>query len=281
MARSIANGPPGLEVPHKLNGEYGSLVMNVRTDRPARIHLKDLRGYYALGDADDNREGRTGRRGESIYPSAPRGKTIVYIGEIQSRTQEGMRILIASLKQALAAHRNDEMKVQIQDPEVPWFFNARVIDFEMDDEQVNGPVSVWPWTRSFQLSLRLSDARFYVDNGGAVYASEAEGSSVAAVNEGSTDTDPSFVIQAKAGTPVVMKNNTTGRQLELRNHPSGTIVVDFSTREILRAGVDATRYLHEAGSTWWDEDVPGIIPGVNNIKVDGAEWGVSFLHASE
>jgi len=280
MARTIADGPPGLEVPHKINGRYGSIVMNVRTARPSRVRLTDLRGFYSLADADNNREPNTGRRGSAIYPGAARDKTIVYVGELQSRTLQGLRALTAELKKAIT-ERSSELKIQIQDSEVPWFFNARVIDYEHDDEQKNGPTAVWPWTRTFQLSLQLSDSRFYVDNGGAAYASNAPGSAVDVNNEGGTDTDPFFIVQCEADTPCYIKDNTHGVQLALSGMPAGEITVNFGTREILRAGEDATRYLVEDESNWWDEDAAGIQPGVSNIQVGGAEWGVSFLHASE
>lgn len=281
MARTIASGVPGLEVAHKLNGAFGSIVMNVRTARPSRVQLTDIKGLYSLPDADDAREAHIGRRGEAIYPSARRGKTIVYIGKLQSRTQQGLRTLTAEFKKATCANRSAEMKVQLQDPEVPWFFNARVIDCEIDEEQTNGPTSVWPWTRTFQLSLRLSDARVYVDNGGAAYPSNAAGSTVNVTNEGTTDTDPFFIVQCVEGTACVIKNNTLGTKLRLAGMPSGEIGVNFLTREIVREGADASKYLDEESSDWWDEDQIGIAPGISALQVTGAEWGVTFLHAAE
>lgn len=281
MARTIANGPPGLEVPHKLNGAYGSIIMNALSARPSRVRLKQIKGLYSLPDSDNNREAHIGRRGEAVYPGARRGKTIVYVGELQSRTLEGLRILTEAFKKATCANRSDEMKVQIQDPEVPWFFNGRIIDLEIDEEQVNGPTFVWPWTRTFQLSLQQSDARVYVDNGGAAYAANVAGATANADNEGSTDTDPSFVVQCLAATPCVLKNNTTGRKLRVAGMPAGALVIDFLTREITQGGADASKYLDEGNTDWWDENVPGIIPGINAVQVTGAEWGVSFLHASE
>jgi hypothetical protein len=280
MSRTVAMGPPGLEVPHKINGTYGSIVMNVRTARP-RTRLTQLKGYYSLPTADNNREPHVGRRGEAIYPGAPRGKTIVYSGELQGRTLESLRELTNTFKKAIAGSRGNELKIQVQDSEVPWFFYARVIDCEIDEEQTNGPTMIWPWTRTFQLSLELSDGRFYVDNGGAAYDSIAAGDGITVDNEGSTDTDPVFIFDAAADTPVELINETLGVKLKLAGMPAGTMTVNFGTREILYDTEDATEFLVEDESDWWDEDQIGIAPGESVIKVVGAVWNLSFYHAWE
>lgn len=290
MARSIQSGVPGLEVPHRIVGPYSSFQMNVRSARPSRVRLTGLKGWHSLAEADDNREARVGRRGENIYPSAARGKTVVYEGELQSKTLEGLRTLEALFDKACATDRSSELQVKIEDPEVPWMFHARVIDKEIDDKQEKGLNTVWPWTRTFQLSLRLGDGRFYVDNGGAAYSANASGAVVHVKHEGSSTTEPHFVMNVTGGT-VTFGNGSiftpgdpeglTFAQLHFTGMPAGFLVVDFATREITLGGADASKYLNIPLSNWWDEDQWGLVPGDNELTAFGGEWGVSFFHASE
>ena len=292
MARTIQSGVPGLEVPHEIIGPYGSFQMNVRSARPSRVRLTGLKGWHSLAEADDNREARVGRRGEVAYPSAARGKTIVYEGELQSKTLQGLRTLEALFNKACATDRSNELRVKIQDPEVPWFFNGRVVDLEIDDKQEKGKATVWPWTRTFQLSLRLGDGRFYVDNGGAAYAANASGATIHAKHEGTSTTEPHFIVITSGGVKTVTLGNgsiwTPGdpeglsfAQLHLTAVPAGELILDFATREITLGGVDASKYLNIPLSNWWDEDQWGLVPGDNELTVTGGEWGVSFFHASE
>jgi hypothetical protein len=295
VPRVIADGVPGLEVTHLLErlfyeGPNYTFMLNDRDARPSHVRLTEIKGWSSLDEGDDNREARVGRRGENIYPSAARGKTIVYVGELRSKTLTGMRQLISELSKVCSTDRSGELHIKIQDPDVPWFYDARVIDLEIDDKQDKNLDSVWPWTRAFQLSLRSSDGRFYVDNGGSSHGGNASGALIHVNHEGSSPTDPAFTVHATGG--LVLLSNLSIKtpndpeavafcQLRLEGVPAGILTVNFATREILLEGSDASKYMNIGLSNWWDEDQAGILPGDNELTVTGGEWGVSFLHASE
>src|SRR3954447_16809605 len=94
-ADQVAAGPPGLEVTHTCNG----FVLNERT-ADTWVKLTKLTGFHSLPEADDNRGPRTGRRGEIIYPSQERGKTIVYEGEVRAKTLTGLRTKATAMRAA-------------------------------------------------------------------------------------------------------------------------------------------------------------------------------------
>lgn len=282
MALTIAHGHPGLEVPHIWNG---GLTMNVRSARPW-IKLNKITGGHSLSEIEDDRDNNTGRRGETPRPAYARGKTVVYEGVLLSKTLDAMRLTATQMRGAFRDRNNEG--TMLLNGELDWFFRGRVMSFDMDDEQFTGWGSIFPFQRAFTLALRMSDGRYYYtvphDDSAAGWASA---SVHLLTNEGIADTDPIFKVAIPgADATVTLENlsmptsNGTAR-LRFTHLPAGLFTVDFNTRFADVGGVDVSGKWDVAYSQWWDEEIEGMHPGDNNLKVTGGAWGVSFYHASE
>ncbi|WP_297775062.1 hypothetical protein [Mycobacterium sp.] len=269
---ALIDGYPGVEATHTING----VAMNVLTAEP-RIRLTRVTGLHSLADADDTRQTNTGRRGETVLPGAPRGKTVVYEGTVQARTLAGLRQTAKALR-AACRERNAEQRVWLG---TDFFMDGRILSFDADDEQTTGPQAVRPFQRDFTLSLRMSDARVYYNQLGA--AAAADGDSVVLHNSGDADTDPTLNLTVAAAT-VQVYNGTLDKYLifnGLDAHIGGVLVVDFKARTARIGGFDAMTGFDTTGSTWWDEYVPGLAPGDNNVGVVGAAMAASWYPAFE
>jgi hypothetical protein len=281
MTFVVADGPPGLEAVHSWNG---GIALNTQGSLP-RIKLDRLTGYHSLPDADANFADFTGRRGERALPSLERGKTITYEGRIFGRSFEELRRQINLMRASFRDRsREYEMRVIPADGTV-WFYTARVLELSIDDEQTQGP---WfrTWQRQFILGLRQMDPRFYVDllqNTGAL----GPGSHNLDVG-GLADTDPVITLTVPAGEPdvtisngAVAGGNGAAARLRFRNVPEGVMTLDFRNRRVRIGGVDMSALLDGTFSTWWDEEVPGLIPGTNILQMEGAtDISVSFRAAA-
>jgi hypothetical protein len=269
---SIASGPPGIEVAH----QWGTFVLNDRSARPARVRLQRITGLHALGEVDDNRVTSSGQRGEVILPGARRGKTVVYEGSIQSKTLDALRTTTTAM---LAAFReaSDEGTMAILGS-VTWFFRARVTDLAIDDEQTGGLERVWPFERTFTLTLRLSDSRSYVFASAASAGPFSSASSHVLTVAGGADVDPTFTV---TGVPslgdVEFYNGTLDRYLTFVDLPAGTLIVNFGERTATVGGVDVMAHLDVANSSWWwGPDATGLAPGANNVGVTGGSWSATW-----
>jgi hypothetical protein len=212
-----------------------------------------------------------------VLPGAPRGKTVVYEGIVQARTLSGLRQTAKALR-AACRERNVEQRMWLG---TDYFMDGRVLAFDEDDEQTTGPQAVRPFQREFQLSLRLSDSRVYYNQLGVVGA--ADGESVVLHNSGDADTDPVLTLTVTAAT-VTVYNGTLDKYLifnGLGAHIAGVLVVDFKARTARIGAFDAMTGFDTAGSTWWDEYVPGLVPGDNNVGVTGAAMSASWYPAFE
>lgn len=283
MTWLIADGPPGIDVPHIWNSSF---TLNDLSVKP-HVKIDKITGGYSFADLDDDRDANTGRRGETPRPAYARGVTKVYECTVRAKTLQSMRNLATQVRGAFR-DRNNEGQMLLNGADVDWFFNARVLDFSMDDEQFTGWTFVYPFQRKFTLSLRLSDARTYalpqVDDHAAGHA---DGSAVVYTNEGDTDTDPTFTVATAAGATVTLENlsmatsNGTAR-LRFTNLPAGTLTVNFKNRTAtMQDGTDVMNKWDIAYSQWWDELIEGMHSGNNNLRVTGGAWGVSYYHASE
>jgi hypothetical protein len=284
MTWTIADGPPGIEVPHVWNTLF---TLNDLSVKP-HVKIDKITGGYSFADLDDDRDANTGRRGETPRPAYARGLTEVYECTLRAKTLQSMRNFGSQMRGAFR-DRNNEGQMLLNGVDLDWFFNARVMDLQWDDEQFTGWTAVYPFQRKLTLSLRLSDARKYAlplfDDHAAGHASTT---SAVYTNEGDTDTDPIFtVVVAGAGTQVTLENlsmatsNGTAR-LRFNGVPAGTMTVNFKARTATMAdGTDVTNLMDIAYSQWWDELIEGMHSGNNNLKVTGGTWGVSFYHASE
>lgn len=77
-----------LEGTHSWNG--GAVVLNDRDVWP-RFKLSQINGLGSIGDTDDQRSNRQGRRGENVRPALRRGKTVSYEGTIHARSLMELR----------------------------------------------------------------------------------------------------------------------------------------------------------------------------------------------
>lgn len=317
MAHVPADGPLGLDGRHELKGgvefggplsEYGVFMYGKRQAfGTSYIKLDRITGLHGLGDADDFRQPAEGRTGENIYPSAQRGKTIVYEGRIVGATLPGLRQQATNLRRAAAeARERYQGSITIVDPAattVGYATSVRVMALDIDDVQEFGPTHLPSlWVRSFSLGIRAHDPRF-VWYPVAEDLSNSAGSTVVVANNGNAPADLKFdIFSAGAlGMTPLIENLTTGKQLKfgtalsgLPPIPTGDLLhVDWSQRAAVKVlaadypaytpNVDMMPYLDLDNSDWWNALEWGLAPGNNSIKVSGTgvgDWDVYWQHTS-
>lgn len=274
---SIADGRPGIEATHT----WGSFVLNDRHPAaPARVLVDRITGFYSLSEADDQRMDAGSRRGEIVLPSRARGKTVVYEGRIEAKTLVAWRQTYRGMLGAFRG-RNVEGSMLINgDPD--WLYYGRVLQLDADDSPDDlSQTRRWPFRGGFQLGLRMSDARFYV----ADLVQHHSGDGAAVTNLGTTDTDPTFLLSVSSAGDVSLYNAAIDKVLTFRDVPTGTHTLVFGPgRRAFAAagGADLTGLVDPAASTWWDEDVPGLVPGVNTLTITGtSSWRCDYRHADE
>ena len=154
--------PPGSgDVAVVLNQQY-----NESTGDPIWpwFKVKRIPGLYSLGDPQDVRDNRVGADGEIPRLGRRRGKTVVYEGVIKARTRreliEGRDALCAAFADVtregvmVASWHPDNLDFDDLEPR---YFRARALTCEVIDEQ-----TTTRHERPFVVSLRLSDANFYI-----------------------------------------------------------------------------------------------------------------------
>lgn len=319
MAHDPADGPLGLEGRHQFKSgdqmppganNEASVFMYGR-HRPdlgsAWIKIDTIPGLHAGSDGDDFREAAEGRTGEIVYPSAQRGKTIVYTGRVTAsgRTLAGLkaqRVQAAALRRIFAETRERVTgSITIVDPGNTgqgYATRVRGMQFEMDDEQKRPLQALYPWQREFMLSLRAHDSRFiwYPE---ASSLAHAAGDTVPITNLGTAPADLVFDVRA-SGTPmsVTMENLTLGRRLVWTDMPmpaaayTRLLRVDWRQRAAVRPAqaapvyapnTDMMPYFDSFESDWWNSMEWGLGPGLNNIRVTGvnvAGWDVYYQHTA-
>lgn len=292
MAVAVADGILGLE------GQWtvGSLLLNTPQGSLPRVVFDKIAGLHGRAEADDDRAQNTGRIGETVYPSPQRGKNVTVDGRVQAYTLQDLRNTCNALRGQFAATAEQTITVA-PDPAygtVSWRFAARCTGLDIDDDQSNFPAtaSPSPWQREFTLALRQSDPRYYLTGGPETLAGGfASGSTETATNQGTAPADPVIVGTVANGALVTMENlsvpaDPSGHAylITAAAPQAGTLTADFAARtvkvdngagSVLACGLD---YL---SSTWWDQLVPGLAPGANQIKVTGlSSWNVSWTSAS-
>lgn len=286
-AATIAEGVLGLEATHTANGfslgcEKGAALPRVKLRRILGLHSKEL---------EDAAMANTGRMGETPLPSLMRGKTVTYEGELQAASLPALRTLENSMRGAF--QRDTQQTFTVAPPVarggVSHSFVARILQCTLDDEQTRGPSSFLRYSRAFVLAVRQYDPRYYVtteveDTG------NTPGSTATLANDGNAPTEPTFVFPGDdALDQVEVRNQTTGRELLFTGllglvESGDSLTIDFARREVYNeAGDDLSGRMDVAGSDWWDEGEPGIIPGSNVIWGGGTgtvSWDVSFHPAN-
>jgi Phage tail protein len=279
---AISDGYPGIDTTHSWSG---GTVLNNLTHGTVRVKVDKVTGWYSLAESEDNKIKNTGRRGSTPLPSTSIGKTIVYEGRIQARTRLAAMQRAREMRRAFRDKSNLGRMTLDGNPD--WFFDARVMQFDADDDTaLLRPTAPYPFTIGFTLGLHLLDPRFYVV-GEVVSATQASGATLAVTNEGDTDTDPVFeVVLTGGGGNILLENlsvNTSNgtAKLSVNVLTAGTVLIDFKNRSIKVGVQDFSGGLDITTSQWWDELIPGLNPGVNNIRVTGGAWLIKHHHASE
>src|SRR3954447_11985615 len=90
---------PGLNGTHTWNDD---VVLNDRTVWP-RVKLNRIPGLHTLPELEDQRDLPVGAMGEIPRPSLTRGKSLVYEGTVEARTQVELEAFRSDLLQAFMA----------------------------------------------------------------------------------------------------------------------------------------------------------------------------------
>jgi hypothetical protein len=202
---------------------------------------------------------------------------------------------------------NDEGTMTIVPPasygSMPSFtYRARVIACSVPDEQTFGPdrIETSGWERTFQLSLRLSDPRYYEApersasstpvgsvSGGFTAPLRAPfyvpGSSTAlgslvAQNVGTAPAEPVFDIHGPVTDPGLVHDDLDAALLfksgSLTVGPNQVLTVDFNTRQMTLDGGHVSRDRVAWNlSNWWDAGVQGLRVGSNRVRLVGNAVG--------
>jgi hypothetical protein len=277
---AMTDGPLGLEAVHEwTSGGFGnpSFVLNdMAAASGHRVKVSHIAGWRSQPDLPDpGQVQRYGRMGADPLGVSAGGRTFTYDFAAQKKTAQAFRQMQSAIVRAFAERDAlGTMKVKpvspYGDPGDYWWYQARVMGCDMD-ESMSGSLSDprgW-WKTDGTLGLFLFEPRFFwadqTDTG-------ADASSPLVVtNDGFIDANPQLLVVVGTACDLLQIENTTlggGYQLSFDNLPAGTWVIDFATRQVYDAGdptVDGYRYM-TAEKPWWDERVPGLIPGSNSIS---------------
>jgi hypothetical protein len=256
-----------------------------------RIVLDKINGIHSRADGDDIREPRRGHMGEWVYPSSLRGRTITYEGRIQALDLVSMRTKANSLRSVFASSEpEDPMLVSppVARGGVAWIMWVKPLGLDMDDVQEFGPTRVpTGFQRAFTASVRQSDPRFYVNGSLSLFGSS--GGTLSVTNSGNAPAEPWFILTSLAGSGdiTLQRLGTDPRSLiidgdTIRDGGAASLSVDFKSRVVTAVDQPGSDYSGAVkfASDWWDDQVQGLIPGAQNIKVTGAAWNLQYHHAS-
>jgi len=293
MAVAMTDGPLGLEAMHVWAPDDGGdpITLNDRTSMP-RFWFDSIGAFKSLPDADDNRQPRTARVGESVFPSLVRGRTFTPQGRIMARSPQELRQMQALLHRALGERDKEGLWASVPnaaygDNTHYWQTRARVIQLDCDDDfQADVDAMPSPWQLAFTLGVRQSDPRWTWTDGQSAGPNSGQ---VTVTNLGSAPAELVVTVDTITGpATVTVFNDTVGAQLKFVGLPSGTLIIDSAARTALigvDAFIDAVPYLDTLNSNWWDRGVPGLQAGVaNTIRRSGggtdANITVTFKHTS-
>lgn len=302
MPLTVANGPLGLLGVHRWNG--GLPINDLMSALPAS-KARAIRNFHSLPEADNNTESITGEDGENIYPNNSRGKTITY--ECTALGSDALELYeyVADLRAQFSDRSNPGSMVISPNPgfgSVDWAYNARVLDFSADDEISTTLDSVpTPYQLAYTLSMRQYEGSFYVP-GGSIEGPFTAGSTHTIPNNGKLKTN--LVIEGDISSTGIATIDITNAAIPIGtgiallelyaplvypymftspSFPTGHVVIDFATRRATLDDGAGTIYslagtVYTYFSTWWEGDVPGLVPGNNDITVTQLNnWTVSYV----
>lgn len=288
------SGPGGLSHNHLWNNVFSINAKSLAMPRVILDPQDGITGLFDLPDTADPREKRTAAIGEQIYPDYPGGKTVVYKGELEAADEIALNTLRQQMRAAFAINMSSEGFMQII-PDAAfgddvWSYLARPLSGGLTIDEGIHRSRFHPhgaFARTFQLSLRMSDPRFYLLSAHQVFDANPAGTYITVPNY-DAPADPLFTISLPtSGLTVTLRSNTVVTSASglarLRFGPftgvSGTLVVDFREggRSVTMAGIDVSQYIDSSYSNWWDELIPGLAPGNNDITVEGGgNWKVEY-----
>lgn len=314
MAHTPADGPLGLEGRHQFKAGdewppgtqasvfmYGSHYQGRAASSSSWIVLDRITGLHGLGDADDFRQPAEGRSGEVIYPSAARGRTMVYEGRIVGSTLQNLRLKVNALREVAAETRERIAgSITIVDPlstSEGYGTSVRTLALDVDEVQAFGPTHLpYVWVRPFSLTVRAHDPN-WVWYPVQSDLNNSAGSTQVISNQGNAPAEMQFDVFSNASTmDVTLENLTSGKKLVFEGMPipSGDLLrVDWNNRAAVWAlaanlpdynpNTDMMPYMNLTTSDWWNALEWGLGPGNNSIKVSGtgiADWDIYWQHAS-
>ena len=279
----------GLEGIHRINDE---LDMNAQGVLP-RIKLDRISGLHSMAEIDDNREPMYGQGGERTYTSLARGKTVTYEGRVIAADLYTLREHARDFRLVCSHGRllgTTEFVVR-PNPAVggpSHRFEGRVLSLDIDDEQIASPWAVpTPWQRSFILTVRQADPRYYLV-GADVTAGAASGATVEVDNVGNAPAQPVFVVNGPVADELLFHRLDNFGDVQLLYDDVGLasgqqLRLDFANRTLRRVS-DNESFEHKRvfeDSDWWDAGVAGLNEGVTHVVVSGGgAWTISFSPAS-
>lgn len=285
MGVALADGPRGLEATHVWTPDEPATSPVVLNDRGAlpRFWLDKIGGFKSLPEADDNRQPRTARIGESPLPGLVRGKTITPEGRIQATSLQELRQQESLLQAALGERDLEGGWAAVPKPELGdnthyWETRGRVLQLDIDDEfTYDANAQPTPWQKAFLLGIRLSDPRWTWTQ---AQLSAINATQVTVTNQGTAPAELVVTVAGASGTVTVF-NDSIGAQLRFAGLPAGDLIIDSAARTAQVAGGDALPYLSSLLSNWWDGGVPALRRGTNTIRqTGGSTIQVAFKHTS-
>jgi hypothetical protein len=184
------------------------------------------------------------------------------------------------------------------------YFKAGAMSADVPDEQFSRN-----WERKFTVVVRNSDGRvFYPELAGPVdtpapvasagtnlpltpaYVIPTGGSKTTTptfTNPGKAEADPILTVRGPVTNPLLI-HDTQWRALRFPSLvvPAGQdLIVDFRDRTVRLNGVEMGGEIDHGLSDWWDDGVPGLVPGANIVSVVGTaqtastNLGVTFFPA--
>lgn len=292
------DGPGGLNHNHRWNGSFSFNNKEANMPRVILDPEEGIDGLHDTPDHNDKKEDRTSQIGEGLYPTYPRGKTIVYKGELEAADEHGLNRLRQDMRSAFMLGLSSPKLVEI----IPnaafgdgvWGYFARLLPGGLSIPEKIHRSRFHPhgaFARTFQLSLRMFDPRFLLVSGYQEFLDNDTFTYLTVPNYGAP-ADPKFTINIPvAGEEITLRSNTVvtpsgNARLRFRSDlapgqiPVGTLVVDFAAgaRQALINGNDAMAYFDSDYSNWWDEFIDGLAPGNNDITVEGSgQWDVEYF----
>lgn len=269
-ASTFEEGPLGLEGRHQWNS---GIMLNNKTSGYPRAKLLSIPGLRKKPEADDNRAPQTGRDGEVIYPSLIRGKNVTYEGVIQALDLQSLRTFQTNLVAQFVPMGQGSMVITPSPGRggVAFTALARCLEFDPVEEITRGLNSVpSPYQLEFTMTMRMHIPMFFAFGMPQQKVTVGTDTNIDVYNPSKAPTYPTLSVPFAAGATVNLYNDTIGAKLQFTALPNaGTLVLDFLKRTAKVGGVDVMHYMDDVQSNWWDEGVPGLTAGNNQIRQTG------------